>query len=88
MCLSRVHPQANATAAMKLVAECLPWGQGSELRYLTHNHTSVIGMREVVRDLGVTVSCVDPPLAGIRMEEGADPGGEWPWGWDLVHWAL
>ena len=37
---------SGSTAALKLVAECFPWGDKSALVYPYNAHTSVLGMRE------------------------------------------
>jgi hypothetical protein len=72
--------QSNATAAIKLVGECFPWKHGGELRYLTHNHTSVLGLRELARARGITVTCVDPPLTGIQCTSaGTESEFDFPW---------
>ncbi|XP_037364538.1 LOW QUALITY PROTEIN: molybdenum cofactor sulfurase [Talpa occidentalis] len=50
---------SGTTAALKLVAEAFPWvphgpeSSGSQFCYLTDSHTSVVGMREVTRAMGV-----------------------------------
>ena len=36
---------SGATASIKLVGECFPWTDSSELRMLEDCHTSVLGMR-------------------------------------------
>jgi molybdenum cofactor sulfurtransferase len=38
---------SGATAALKLVAETFPWEENGSFIYLTENHTSVLGMREL-----------------------------------------
>ncbi|KAJ8014567.1 hypothetical protein DPEC_G00041590 [Dallia pectoralis] len=50
---------SGSTAALKLVAESFPWRSPtavepfSQFCYLTDNHTSVVGMREVTSALGI-----------------------------------
>lgn len=39
---------SGATAALRTVAECFSFGDNGEFVYLAENHTSVLGMREVV----------------------------------------
>ncbi|XP_053323232.1 molybdenum cofactor sulfurase [Spea bombifrons] len=57
---------SGTTAALKLVAETFPWtsanpdGTGSLFCYLTDNHTSVVGMREVTKLLKVPAIPVTP----------------------------
>jgi molybdenum cofactor sulfurtransferase len=43
---------AGATAALKLVGECVPWSQDSEFSYLRESHNSVVGIRQYVLDKG------------------------------------
>lgn len=42
---------ASATASMKLVGECFPFGEKGELWYCPHVHTSVLGMRNYLHPL-------------------------------------
>ncbi|XP_006889293.1 PREDICTED: molybdenum cofactor sulfurase [Elephantulus edwardii] len=66
---------SGCTAALKLVAEVFPWvpqspeSCGSRFCYLTDSHTSVVGMREVTKAMGV-------PAVPIRPEDvrSAEPG--------------
>ncbi|XP_039592511.1 molybdenum cofactor sulfurase-like [Polypterus senegalus] len=57
---------SGCTAAIKLVAESFPWiptgndGPGSLFCYLTDNHTSVIGIRGLLSQMGVSVLPVNP----------------------------
>uniref|UniRef100_A0A8C4XDA2 Molybdenum cofactor sulfurase n=1 Tax=Erpetoichthys calabaricus TaxID=27687 RepID=A0A8C4XDA2_ERPCA len=57
---------SGCTAAIKLVAESFPWiptsndGPGSLFCYLTDNHTSVVGIRGLLSQLGVSVLPVNP----------------------------
>ncbi|XP_042565485.1 molybdenum cofactor sulfurase isoform X2 [Clupea harengus] len=57
---------SGCTAALKLVAESFPWSSactgepGSHFCYLTDNHTSVVGIRGVSGQLGVTSLPVSP----------------------------
>ncbi|XP_055018901.1 molybdenum cofactor sulfurase [Boleophthalmus pectinirostris] len=51
---------SGSTAALRLAAESFPWSPGSIFSYLTDNHTSVVGMRGLTSDLGVTTLPVRP----------------------------
>ncbi|KAG5266453.1 hypothetical protein AALO_G00232270 [Alosa alosa] len=57
---------SGSTAALKLVADCFPWRSAcggepaSHFCYLTDNHTSVVGIRGVSSQLGVTSLPVSP----------------------------
>jgi len=65
---------SGATAALKLVAETFPWseeenkdgggdgggGSGSQFRYLSDNHNSVLGIREIAAAHGAHTQCVHP----------------------------
>ncbi|KAM6218432.1 molybdenum cofactor sulfurase [Rhynchocyon petersi] len=75
---------SGSTAALKLVAEAFPWvprspeSSGSHFCYLTDSHTSVVGMREVTKAMGVTSTPVRPEdmrLAETRNAGPHDPGG-------------
>ncbi|XP_055376872.1 molybdenum cofactor sulfurase 3 [Condylostylus longicornis] len=46
---------ANASAALKTVAECFDFGTSGSFHYCQENHTSVLGMREVVQTKNVSV---------------------------------
>lgn len=48
---------SGATAALKLVAETFDFGENGSFVYLRDNHTSVLGMREVIRTK--RVQCVE-----------------------------
>lgn len=60
---------ANASAAVKLVAESFPFGTNSALLLSTDNHNSVNGIREYARRAGAEVEYV-PLDAELRL---ADP---------------
>lgn len=54
---------SGCTAALRLVAQSFPWSSGepgSHFCYLTDNHTSVVGIRGVTGQLGVTSLPVTP----------------------------
>ncbi|KAK1172322.1 molybdenum cofactor sulfurase-like [Acipenser oxyrinchus oxyrinchus] len=57
---------SGCTAAIKMVAESFPWRPatleepGSRFCYLTDNHTSIVGIRGVTSQLGVTTIAVKP----------------------------
>ncbi|KAG8521657.1 Molybdenum cofactor sulfurase [Galemys pyrenaicus] len=67
---------SGATAALKLVAEAFPWvsggpeSGGSQFCYLTDSHTSVVGMREVARAMGVTSTPVSPEDVRLAEKRG------------------
>ncbi|XP_055993933.1 molybdenum cofactor sulfurase [Sorex fumeus] len=71
---------AGTTAALKLVAEAFPWvspgpeSSGSHFCYLTDSHTSVVGMREVTKLLGIPSIPVSPEDMGSDEKRGPDPG--------------
>ncbi len=49
---------SGATAALKLVADSFEWGSHSSFLFLEDNHTSVVGMREIVKNAGGISICV------------------------------
>ncbi|MGX1778247.1 aminotransferase class V-fold PLP-dependent enzyme [Nocardia brasiliensis] len=49
---------ANATAAVRLVAESFPFGSGARLALLQDNHNSVLGVREYARVRGAAVETI------------------------------
>ncbi|XP_006835200.1 PREDICTED: molybdenum cofactor sulfurase [Chrysochloris asiatica] len=72
---------SGSTAALKLVAEAFPWepqspeNTGSRFCYLTDNHTSVVGMREVTRAMKVTSIPVRPEDLQLVETRGAAAHG-------------
>jgi len=76
---------SGATAALKLIADTFPWsenkghqgggggGSGSQFLYLSDNHNSVLGIREVAAAHGAYTQCVNPSdikiLSGHAEEE-------------------
>ncbi|XP_017653484.2 molybdenum cofactor sulfurase isoform X2 [Nannospalax galili] len=68
---------AGSTAALRLVAEAFPWvsrgpeSSGSHFCYLTDNHTSVVGMRNVVLSMNVTSAPIKPEDMLSVGEQGA-----------------
>nr|XP_014977330.2 molybdenum cofactor sulfurase isoform X1 [Macaca mulatta] len=78
---------SGSTAALKLVAEAFPWvsqgpeSSGSQFCYLTDNHTSVVGMRNVTMAINVTSTPVRPEDLWSAEERGAsvsDPDCQLP----------
>jgi selenocysteine lyase/cysteine desulfurase len=61
---------ANASAAIKLVAESYPWTAESSLVLSTDNHNSVNGVREYARRFGASIAYV--PLDGELRLEGTE----------------
>uniref|UniRef100_T1ISR7 Molybdenum cofactor sulfurase n=1 Tax=Strigamia maritima TaxID=126957 RepID=T1ISR7_STRMM len=49
---------ANATAAIKLVGECLEWSENDIFVHLKDNHTSVLGIRALASARGARVRCL------------------------------
>jgi selenocysteine lyase/cysteine desulfurase len=72
---------ANASAAIKLVAESYPFGPGAQLVIAADNHNSVNGMREYARRAGAAIRVLplDAELrladAEARLVDGAAHGG-------------
>lgn len=66
---------SGCTAALRLVADSFPWRSvrnrepGSHFCYLTDNHTSVVGMRGVSSQLGVTCLPVVPHEVEARARQ-------------------
>mmetsp|Transcript_26209 Transcript_26209/g.60715 ORF Transcript_26209/g.60715 Transcript_26209/m.60715 type:complete len:541 (-) Transcript_26209:152-1774(-) len=46
----------SCTDSLRLVADMFPWASGSEYRYLLQNHNSVLGIRDVARDMNASVT--------------------------------
>ena len=61
---------ANASAAIKLVAEAYPFGPDAALVLTADNHNSVNGMREYARRAGARVEYL-PLTATLRLDEPA-----------------
>jgi selenocysteine lyase/cysteine desulfurase len=62
---------ANATTALKLVAEAFPFGPGSRYVLAADNHNSVGGIREYARRAGASVHYL--PLSDeLRLDGGLD----------------
>lgn len=57
---------ANASAAIKLVAESFPFRRGSALLLSTDNHNSVLGIREFARRAGANVQYI-PLTSDLRL---------------------
>ena len=49
---------SGATSALKLVADNFNWTERSSFIFLEDSHTSVVGIREVAKNVGSTVKCV------------------------------
>ena len=62
---------ANASAAIKLVAESYPFGPARGLILAADNHNSMNGIREYARAAGAAV-CVVPLDEGLRLLEPAE----------------
>ncbi|XP_055912772.1 molybdenum cofactor sulfurase 3 [Eupeodes corollae] len=60
---------ANATAALKLAGECFNFGEGGRFYYCQENHTSVLGMREVVRTNDLVALTKDDLLDNLKGDE-------------------
>lgn len=58
---------ANASAAIKLVAESFPFGKNASLVLSADNHNSVNGIREYARRAGAPVHCL-PLDAELRLD--------------------
>lgn len=71
---------SGCTAALKLVAESFPWRRGTRCEagscfaFLTDSHTSVVGMRGLTSDLGVTTLPVAPEQ--LRSSGRLEPEGD------------
>jgi molybdenum cofactor sulfurtransferase len=83
---------SNVTAACKLIAENFPVDNHSEFCYTKDNHTSVVGMRAVMRQRGAKLTCVDfDPSKSTRSHnkssenhgncQGRDDYNEENWVW-------
>jgi len=74
---------ANASGALKLVAESYPFGPGDRYLMTFDNHNSVIGIREFARVHGTPIAYVPIVLPELRIDEerliqhlnDARPGG-------------
>jgi selenocysteine lyase/cysteine desulfurase len=71
---------ANASAAIKLVAEAYPFGRGTTFALTADNHNSVNGIREYARRAGASIAYL-PLDASLRLDNpetrldaGAAPG--------------
>lgn len=73
---------SGSTAALKLVAEAFPWASPgtessrSQFCYLTDSHTSVVGIREVIKAVGITsipISLEDMSAAEKQGEATSGP---------------
>ena len=60
---------ANATGALKTVAEAYPFEKDGQLLLTFYNHNSVIGMREYARTAGAATSYVPSTLPDMRIDE-------------------
>ena len=60
---------ANATAAVKLVAEAFPFAPGGQYLLTFDNHNAVNGMREFARAKGATVGYVPVEPPDMRVNE-------------------
>ena len=58
---------ANATAAIKLVAEAYPFGPGAGCVLTADNHNSVNGVREFARRAGAAITCL-PLRDDLRLD--------------------
>ncbi|XP_067639765.1 molybdenum cofactor sulfurase 3 isoform X2 [Eurosta solidaginis] len=67
---------ANATAALKIVGECFDFGEnannGGAFYYCQENHTSVLGMRELVRTNRLHVLTKDEILKNLNISKNID----------------
>ena len=61
---------ANASAAIKLVAEAYPFGPDAPLVLTADNHTSVNGIREYARRAGARIEYL-PLTSDLRLDEPA-----------------
>ncbi|XP_014095343.3 molybdenum cofactor sulfurase 3 [Bactrocera oleae] len=70
---------ANATAALKLVGECFNFGEDANnmgaFYYCQENHTSVLGMREVVHTNRLYVLTKDEILKNLKHTKGNGENG-------------
>ncbi|XP_011177349.2 molybdenum cofactor sulfurase 3 [Zeugodacus cucurbitae] len=70
---------ANATAALKLVGECFNFGEDANstgaFYYCQENHTSILGMREVVRTNRLYVLTKDEILKNLNNTNGFSKNG-------------
>ena len=74
----RVIFTSGATAALKLLGECFPWGPGSEFCHTLDNHNSALGIREYARASGAAVRCIDEesPDKTLSLAPGRAPESE------------
>ncbi len=62
---------ANASAAIKLVAEAYPFGPGGRFLPIFDNHNSVNGIREFARARGAAVTYLPTVLPELRLDADA-----------------
>jgi selenocysteine lyase/cysteine desulfurase len=62
---------ANATGALKLVAEAYPFETGGRLLLTADNHNSVNGIREFARAAGATTTYVEGVAPDLRVDPSA-----------------
>jgi molybdenum cofactor sulfurtransferase len=62
---------ANATGALKLVAEAYPFDDGSRLLMTYDNHNSVNGVREYARAAGATTTYLPSAAPSMRVDDRA-----------------
>lgn len=60
---------ANASAALKLVAEAYPFHEGARFLLSSDNHNSVNGMRQYARKAGAEVTYVTLVAPALRVDE-------------------
>src|SRR5262245_32613871 len=60
---------ANASAALRLVAEAYPFRAGGRLLLTSDNHNSVNGLREFARAAGATTTYVAAATPSLRVDE-------------------
>ena len=66
---------ANATAALKLVGECFPWGKGSQFAYTVQNHNSVLGIREYAAQHGAGFVALGYDRLRTELQQTPASGG-------------
>ena len=62
---------ANATGALKLVAEAYPFGANGRFLLTSDNHNSVNGVREYARAAGAATSYLPSATPSLRVDEDA-----------------
>ena len=61
---------ANASAAIKIVGECFPFCENSELLLTFDNHNSINGLREFARNGDCATGYVPAQIENLRIDEG------------------